>query len=312
MKILVTGGAGFLGSNLCRRLLNEGHEVICLDNLSTGSTDNLADLPNRDRFTFIRHDIVEPVDIEAEQIYHLACPASPVHYQKDMIGTIRTCVLGTENMLKLAVKYHARILLTSTSEVYGEPLMHPQKEEYRGNVNQLGLRSCYDEGKRVAETLMYCYQREKGADIRIVRLFNTYGPYMHPEDGRVVSNFIIEALKGRDITIYGDGTQTRSFCYVSDTIEGLVRMMNQQNGFTGPVNLGNPDERSVRELANIVIELTGSRSGLVFLNLPDDDPTRRKPDISLAGEMLDWHPRVDIREGLRETIRYFSREERKS
>ena len=309
MKILVTGGCGFIGSHLCARLLNEGHEVICLDDLTSGSTANIAALSGHPRFSFIRHDITEPFDTECSRIYNLACPASPVHYQNDPIQTARTCVLGAINMLDLALRNGARILQTSTSEVYGDPLMHPQSEDYRGNVNPIGIRSCYDEGKRMAETLFFDYHRQRGADIRVVRIFNTYGPHMLENDGRVVSNFIVSALTGSDITIYGDGSQTRSFCYVSDTVDALVRMMDTEPAdgvpLTGPVNIGNPNEMPVKDLAELIIRLTGSASAVSYRELPSDDPVRRKPDISRAKALLGWTPSVDLEAGLRETIRYF-------
>ena len=311
MRILVTGGCGFIGSHLCKRLLSEGHSVFCLDDLSSGSLKNIASIADHPGFTFLKHDITEPIDLECERIFNLACPASPVQYQHDPIQTAKTCVLGAINMLELAVRNDARILQTSTSEVYGDPLTHPQREDYKGNVNPIGIRSCYDEGKRMAETLFFDYHREKGADIRIVRIFNTYGPQMLPDDGRVVSNFIIAALAGQDITIYGEGSQTRSFCYVSDTVEALVRMMNtdardDELPVTGPVNIGNPNEITIKELAQIIIRLTGSSSRIIYLPLPSDDPARRKPDITLAGKLLNWAPSVDLEEGIRKTIQYFS------
>jgi len=304
MRILVTGGAGFVGSHLCRRLVGEGHHVICLDNLFTGSRENLGDLLESERFTFREHDVTEPFDAEVEQIYHLACPASPVHYQKDPIKTARTSFLGALHALELARRTCATVLLSSTSEVYGEPLQHPQREDYRGNVNPIGIRACYDEGKRIAETLFFDHHRQYGTKIRVVRIFNTYGPCMDRQDGRVVSNFINQALQGEPITIYGDGSQTRCFCYISDLLEGLVRMMNNAEGFTGPVNLGNPAEITVRQLAERVIEKIGGGS-LIFKNLPLDDPTRRRPDISLAREKLGWAPVVPLEEGLAKTAAYF-------
>ena len=303
-KVLVTGGAGFIGSHLCRRLLNDGHEVICLDNFFTGSKSNIKQLLNNPNFTLIEQDIETSLDIEVDQIYNLACPASPPSYQYNPVKTVRTSVVGIANMLELATKYDARILQASTSEVYGNPLEHPQKESYWGNVNPIGVRSCYDEGKRCAETLMMDYHRQYGTDIKIIRIFNTYGPYMDKNDGRVVSNFIVQALKGEDITMYGDGKQSRSFCYVSDLIEGMVRMMNSDD-FIGPVNLGNPSERSMLDLAEIVLELTESKSKIVYKPLPKDDPVKRKPDISLAKEKLNWSPEIDIETGLRRTIEYF-------
>ena len=305
MKILVTGGAGFIGSHLCRRLLAEGHSVICLDNLFTGSVENVEALRGEAGYTFVQGDVTEPYDFEVDQIYNLACPASPIHYQKDPVKTAKTSFLGALNALELARRRGARVLLTSTSEVYGEPQVHPQAETYRGNVNPIGIRACYDEGKRIAETLFFDYHRMHGVDIRVVRIFNTYGPQMSAQDGRVVSNFIMQALRGEDITIYGDGSQTRCFCYVSDLVEALVRMMNNQIGFVGPVNLGNPVEMTVRELAEQVIELTGTKVRLIREPLPSDDPTHRKPDISLAGEKLGWAPQVTLREGLQATIDYF-------
>lgn len=307
MRILVTGGAGFIGTNLCKRLLDEGEEVICLDNFSTGRWVNIADFMDNDRFHILEHDIIEPIDLEVDQIYNLACPASPTHYQEDPIHTAKTCVWGGLNMLDLAKKNHAAILQSSTSEIYGEPLVHPQLESYRGNVNPIGIRACYDEGKRMAETLFFDHHRQYGTRIRVVRIFNTYGPYMDPEDGRVVSNFIRQAIRGENITIYGDGSQTRCFCYVSDMVEALIRMMNHTDEFTGPVNLGNPMEITVRELAEKVIQLTGSASRMVFRNLPADDPTRRRPDISLAIEKLNWEPCVSLEQGLMNTIAYFKR-----
>lgn len=305
-KVLVTGGAGFLGSHLCDRLLKDGHTVTCIDNLQTGSEKNISHLYDRQDFTFIKHDVTEPIDLEADRIFNLACPASPPHYQADPVRTAKTSVIGAINMLELAKKDHARILQASTSEVYGNPLVHPQPETYLGNVNPDGIRSCYDEGKRMAETLFFDYHRQYGVDIRVIRIFNTYGPRMNPEDGRVVSNFIVQALKNEDITIYGDGNQTRSFCYVDDLIEGMVRMMDCE-GFTGPVNLGNPGEFTMLELAEQVMELTGSHSKLVFLPLPGDDPAKRKPVIDLAKEKLGWEPKTALKEGLKKTIAYFEK-----
>ncbi len=304
-RILVTGGAGFIGNHLCRRLLDEGNHVICLDNFFTGLKRHIEDMMPNPNFELIEHDIIEPVDIKADQIYNLACPASPPHYQYDSVKTMKTSVLGIINMLELAKKYNATILQASTSEVYGNPLVHPQKETYWGNVNPIGIRSCYDEGKRAAETLVCDYHRQYGVDIRIIRIFNTYGPNMDPKDGRVVSNCIMQALKGEEITIYGDGSQTRSFCYVDDLVEGIILMMNNKNRFAGPVNLGNPSERTVLDLAQKVLELTGSKSKLSFLPLPSDDPVKRKPDISIAKAELGWEPKVDIVEGLKKTIEYF-------
>lgn len=303
-KVLVTGGAGFIGSHLCRRLFNEGNEVICLDNLFTGSLENIRDLNGREGFTFINHDVTEPFDIEADRIFNLACPASPVHYQFDPVKTAKTSVLGAMNVLELGRKYHARVFQASTSEVYGDPLIHPQTESYRGNVNPIGIRACYDEGKRMAETLFFDYSRQYGVDIRVVRIFNTYGPAMLENDGRVISNFIVQALNDEDITVYGDGSQTRSFCYVSDTVEAFLRMM-EQNSYAGPVNIGNPAEMTVLELAEKVIAMTGSSSEIVRRPLPSDDPTRRKPVITQAKEKLGWQPVVPLEQGLAETIAYF-------
>ena len=305
MKILITGGAGFIGSALSKRLLREGNEIWCLDNLSTGHIDNITDLMEHPQFHFVNRDITETVDIPVEQIYNLACPASPWHYQKDPVHTAKTCFLGALHVLELAKKYNAVVLQTSTSEIYGDPLVHPQTEEYKGNVNPIGIRSCYDEGKRIAETLFFDYARQYGTNIRVVRIFNTYGPNMAPNDGRVVSNFIIQALKGERITVYGDGRQTRCFCYVDDMVEALIRMMNNSKGFAGPVNLGNPVEMTVTELAEKIIRLTDSSSSLEYRELPQDDPTRRKPDISLAKKMLGWEPKVSLEDGLKETISYF-------
>jgi len=303
-RILVTGGAGFIGSHLCERLLEEGHEVLCLDNLFTGRRENIAHLLGNPRFEFIRHDIIQPILLEVDEIYNLACPASPIHYQYNPVKTIKTNVMGTLNMLGLAKRVKARILQASTSEVYGDPEVHPQKEDYWGNVNPIGLRACYDEGKRCAETLMFAYHRQNGVDIRVVRIFNTYGPRMLEDDGRVVSNFIIQALKGEDITVYGDGSQTRSFCYVDDMIDGMVRMM-EQDDLVGPVNLGNPQEFTILKLARRIKEMTGSPSEIVFRPLPPDDPVQRQPDITLAVERLRWRPKVELDEGLANTIRYF-------
>jgi UDP-glucuronate decarboxylase len=307
LRTLVTGGAGFLGSHLCERLLRDGHEVICLDNFYSGKRVNVSHLLGNSRFELVRHDIVEPVLLEVDRIFHLACPASPVHYQYNPVKTIKTSVLGTINMLGMAKRVKARILLTSTSEVYGDPEQHPQKESYWGNVNPIGIRSCYDEGKRVAECLMMDYHRQNNVDIKIVRLFNTYGPRMAINDGRVVSNFCVAALKGVDIPIYGDGKQTRSFAYVDDTIDGIVRMM-ETSEFSGPVNIGNPDEFTVLELARLTLELTQSSSKLMHNPAPPDDPVRRRPDISLAQEKLQWEPKVPLREGLSKTIDYFREE----
>ncbi len=303
-RILVTGGAGFIGSHLCKRLLDEGNYVICVDNFFTGSMENIESFCTHPNFELVEHDITEEYFTVIDQIYNLACPASPPHYQYNPVKTIRTSVMGIINMLELANKYGATILQASTSEVYGDPLVHPQIESYWGNVNPIGVRSCYDEGKRCAETLMTDYRRQFGTDIKIIRIFNTYGPNMHPNDGRVVSNFIVQALKGEDITIYGGGNQTRSFCYVSDLIEGMIRMMNTPN-FTGPVNLGNPEERTIKDLASLIINLTESKSKIVYKELPSDDPVKRKPDITLAKDKLKWTPKVDIKDGLNSTIEYF-------
>ncbi len=306
-RILVTGGAGFIGSHLCERLLAEGNDVICLDNFFTGSKDNIRHLLGNDHFELVRHDITKEYFAEVDQIYNLACPASPPHYQYNAIKTIKTSVLGVMHMLGLAKRCNATILQASTSEVYGDPKVHPQTEDYWGNVNPIGIRSCYDEGKRCAETLMMDYHRQNKVNTRIVRIFNTYGPNMALNDGRVVSNFIIQALENKDITIYGDGSQTRSFCYVSDLVEGIIRMMNNSQEFIGPVNLGNPSERTILDFAKYIIELTNSNSKIVFQPLPMDDPTQRKPDISLAQKELHWTPQVDIKDGLEKTIEYFSR-----
>ena len=304
-RVLVSGGAGFLGSHLCERLLNEGNYVICMDNLFTGSKDNIEHLMRNPDFEFICHDVTEPIYVEVDRIYNLACPASPPHYQYDPIKTAKTSVYGAINMLGLAKHCNARILQASTSEVYGDPLVHPQPESYRGNVNTIGIRSCYDEGKRMAETLFFDYHRQHDVDIKVIRIFNTYGPRMNPQDGRVVSNFIVQALKGEDITIYGDGTQTRSFCYVDDLIEGMVRMMDSRDGFTGPVNLGNPGEFTMKQLAELVLSATGSRSKIVYRELPSDDPTQRKPVIDLAMKELGWKPTIKLEDGLKRTIEYF-------
>jgi len=305
VRILVTGGAGFLGSHLCEQLLKEEHEVICLDNLFTGSKDNIRHLLSNDHFELVRHDIISPIEIECDRIYNLACPASPVHYQFNPVRTIQANVLGVTNMLELARRTKARILQASTSEVYGDPDVHPQTESYWGNVNPIGIRSCYDEGKRVAETLMMDYHRQYKIDIRIVRIFNTYGPRMALNDGRVVSNFILQALRGDDITVYGDGKQTRSFCYVDDLVDGLMRAMRAED-MIGPVNLGNPNEFTVLDLAEKVIRMTKSRSKIVFNPLPEDDPTQRQPDITLAREKLGWQPTVELEAGIQKTIAYFT------
>ena len=304
MRCLVTGGAGFLGSHLCERLLNDGHEVICLDNYFTGRLMNVDHLRDNHRFELIRHDVTEPILLEVDRIFNLACPASPIHYQFNPVKTIKTSVMGAINMLGMAKRVKARILQASTSEVYGDPAVHPQTEDYWGNVNPIGIRSCYDEGKRVAETLFMDYHRQNNVDIRIVRIFNTYGPRMLMNDGRVVSNFIVQALKGDDITIYGDGSQTRSFCYVDDLIEGFVRMMNQDK-IIGPVNIGNPGEFTMLELAKEVLELTGSKSKIVYKPLPGDDPKMRRPNIDLAKSALGWEPTIPLRQGLEKTIVYF-------
>lgn len=306
-RILITGGAGFIGSHLCERLLNEGNEVICLDNFFTGSKDNIRHLFNNNKFELVRHDITKEYYAEVDQIYNMACPASPVHYQYNPIKTIKTSVLGVTNMLGLAKRCRATILQASTSEVYGNPFVHPQTENYWGNVNPIGIRSCYDEGKRCAETLMMDYHRQNKVDTRIIRIFNTYGPNMDPNDGRVVSNFIVQALQNKDITMYGDGSQTRSFCYVSDLVDGIIKMMNNKQKFIGPVNLGNPSERTVYDLAKLIIELINSNSQIKFQPLPQDDPLQRKPDISLAKKELDWEPKVDIKDGLLKTIEYFDK-----
>src|SRR5690606_4104588 len=304
-RILVTGGAGFIGSHLCERLLNEGHEVISVDNYFTGNKQNIIHLLDNPYFEIVRHDVIEPYYAEVDEIYNLACPASPIHYQYNPIKTIKTSVMGAINMLGLAKRVNARILQASTSEVYGDPDVHPQPESYWGNVNTIGIRSCYDEGKRCAETLFMDYHRRNNVDIKIIRIFNTYGPHMHPADGRVVSNFIIQALKNQDVTIFGDGTQTRSFQYVDDLVEGAIRMMGSDKDFIGPVNIGNPNEFTMLQLAERVIELTNSASKIVFKPLPQDDPKQRQPDIRLAKEKLGWEPTVQLEEGLRKTIAYF-------
>ena len=306
-KILVTGGAGFLGSHLCDRLIKEDNDVICVDNFYTGSRRNIAHLVSNPYFECIRHDVTFPLYVEVDRIFNLACPASPIHYQRDPVQTTKTSVHGAINMLGLAKRVKARILQASTSEVYGDPEIHPQVEDYWGRVNPVGIRSCYDEGKRCAETLFFDYWRQHQLDIKVVRIFNTYGPRMHPNDGRVVSNFIVQALKGEDITIYGDGRQTRSFCYVDDLIEAMTRMMDTPEGFTGPINIGNPGEFSMLELAEQVLSLSGSTSKIVFMPLPSDDPRQRQPDISLAKEKLGWTPKVGLEDGLTETIAYFRR-----
>ena len=305
-RILVTGGAGFLGSHLCRRLLQDGHEVICVDNFFTGTKRNIQPLMDNRSFEFIRHDITFPLYIEVDEIYNLACPASPIHYQFDPVQTTKTSVHGAINMLGLAKRIKARIFQASTSEVYGDPKVHPQREDYWGNVNPIGLRSCYDEGKRCAETLFFDYNRQHKLRIKVARIFNTYGPNMHPNDGRVVSNFIMQALQDKPITIYGDGKQSRSFCYVDDLIEAMVSFMNAADDITGPVNLGNPNEFTIQELAEKIIEQIGSKSRLVFQPLPQDDPVQRKPDITLAKQLLGWHPHISLEQGLKKTIPYFA------
>lgn len=307
MRILVTGGAGFLGSHLCERLLAEGHEVLCLDNYFTGRRRNLHGMLKNPDFELIRHDVIEPILLEVDRVYHLACPASPIHYQYNPVKTIKTNVIGTYNMLGLAKRVKARFFLASTSEVYGDPAEHPQRESYWGNVNPIGVRSCYDEGKRVAETFTMDYHRQNRVEVRIARIFNTYGPRMLANDGRVVSNFIVQALKGDDITVYGEGSQTRSFCYVDDLIDGFVRMMENEN-FIGPVNLGNPEEYTILELAKKIISMTGSKSRIAYGPLPSDDPAQRRPDITLARQRLGWQPKVGVDEGLKRTIEYFKKE----
>lgn len=302
-RILVTGGAGFIGSHLCEKLLEAGSDVICLDNFYTGSEENVKHLLKNNHFELVEHDITQEYSAEVDEIYNLACPASPVHYQHDAIKTLKTSVIGSMNMLELAKKCNARILQASTSEIYGDPMIHPQTEDYWGNVNPIGIRSCYDEGKRCAETLMFDYKRQENVDVRVIRIFNTYGPKMALNDGRVVSNFIVQALENKDITVYGDGSQTRSFCYVSDLVDGIIKMMN--NNFQGPVNLGNPSERTILELAELIIKLTNSNSKIIHKPLPSDDPTKRKPDILLAKKELNWEPKVSIEEGLKKTIEYF-------
>ncbi|KAF5068319.1 UDP-glucose 4-epimerase [anaerobic digester metagenome] len=304
-KILVTGGAGFLGSHLCERLLNEGNEVVCLDNYFTGQKSNVVHLLNNPYFELVRHDVTMPFYIEVDEIYNLACPASPIHYQFNPIKTVKTSVMGAINMLGLAKRIKAKILQASTSEVYGDPQIHPQTESYWGHVNPIGERACYDEGKRAAETLFVNYHKQNNVRIKIMRIFNTYGPRMHPNDGRVVSNFIVQALKGEEITLYGDGQQTRSFCYYSDLIDGMIRLMNTGDDFTGPVNVGNPNEFTIRELAEKVIQFTGSKSKIITRPLPSDDPLQRQPDISLARQKLNWEPKIQLDEGLKHTIEYF-------
>lgn len=307
-RILVTGGAGFLGSHLCDKLLKEGNEVLCVDNLFTGRKKNIYHLLENKKFEFLRHDVTFPLFVEVDEIYNLACPASPVHYQFDPVQTTKTSVIGAINMLGLAKRLKIKILQASTSEVYGDPEIHPQPESYKGSVSTIGIRACYDEGKRCAETLFFDYHRQHKVDIKVMRIFNTYGPRMHPNDGRVVSNFIVQALKGEDITIFGDGMQTRSFCYVDDLIEGMYRLMNSRDGFTGPVNIGNPGEFTMLELAEKIIALTGSKSKLKFFPLPQDDPMQRKPVIELAKKELDWEPKIGLEEGLNKSIPYFIKE----
>ena len=304
-RILVSGGAGFIGSHLCTRLINDGHEVICLDNFFTGSKDNIAHLMGNHHFEVVRHDVTYPYSAEVDEIYNLACPASPIHYQHDPIQTAKTSVMGVINMLGLAMRLDAKVLQASTSEVYGDPIVHPQPEHYWGNVNPVGYRSCYDEGKRCAETLFMDYHRQNDVRVKIIRIFNTYGPRMLPNDGRVVSNFVLQALNNEDITIYGDGTQTRSFQYIDDLIEGMIRMMETEDDFTGPVNLGNPNEFSIQELAEKIIAMTGSSSKIVFKSLPNDDPKQRQPDITLAKKKLGWEPTIELEDGLSRMIEYF-------
>jgi len=304
-KILVTGGAGFLGANLCKKLVQQGHDVLCVDNFFTGSKENIAELIGQKYFDLMRHDVTFPLYVEVDEIYNLACPASPVHYQYDPVQTTKTSVHGAINMLGLAKRVHAKILQASTSEVYGDPEVHPQSETYWGRVNPIGIRSCYDEGKRCAETLFFDYWRQHKTKIKVARIFNTYGPLMHPNDGRVVSNFIVQAIQGNPITIYGDGTQTRSFCYVSDLIDGLIALMNTPEEVTGPINLGNPVEFTMLELAELVIRMTSSVSQIIFQKLPEDDPKQRKPNIDLATKHLNWQPKIHLEEGLQETINYF-------
>jgi UDP-glucuronate decarboxylase len=304
-RILVTGGAGFLGSHLCERLLNEGHDVVCLDNYFTGQKQNVVHLMQHPYFELVRHDVTMPYFIEVDEIYNLACPASPIHYQYNPIKTVKTSVMGAINMLGLAKRIRAKVLQASTSEVYGDPEIHPQHEQYWGHVNPIGERACYDEGKRAAETLFVNYHKQNGVRIKIIRIFNTYGPRMHPNDGRVVSNFIVQALKNQDITIYGDGSQTRSFCYVDDLLEGMIRMMDTGEEITGPINVGNPGEFTILQLAELVIKMTGSKSGIVYSELPSDDPMQRKPDITKAREILGWKPSITLEEGLKPTIEYF-------
>lgn len=304
-RVLVTGGAGFIGSHLCEKLIEDGNEVLCVDNFFTGTRQNIADLIDNKYFEILRHDICFPLYVKVDEIYNLACPASPVHYQFDPVLTTKVNVSGSLNMLSLAKRIKARILQASTSEVYGEPQEHPQTEQYWGNVNPIGPRSCYDEGKRCAETLFFDYYRQHDLDIKVIRIFNTYGPRMHPSDGRVISNFIVQALKGEDITIYGDGNQTRSFCYVDDLIDGMYKMMHTREGFTGPVNIGNPNEKTILELAELILKLTCSNSKIINKEFPENDPVKRKPDITLAEKELKWKPKVELEDGLKEAIKYF-------
>ena len=306
-KIVVTGGAGFLGSHLCERLITQGHNVLCIDNFYTGSKNNVKDLLNHPNFRIIEHDIINPINVNIDQIYNLACPASPIHYQQDPVKTTKTIINGSMNMLELAKRTNARILQASTSEVYGDPAVHPQTEDYWGNVNPIGIRSCYDEGKRCAETLFFDYWRQHKLEIKVMRIFNTYGPRMDPNDGRVVSNFIVQAIRGESITIYGEGSQTRSFCYVDDLIDGMIRLMQSPTVFVGPVNIGNPNEFNMIELAEMVLRLVRSSSKIVFMPLPQDDPRQRKPDISLAKSKLGWSPNISLEDGLKETIFYFKK-----
>ena len=307
MQILVTGGSGFIGSHLCEKLLKKGHDVICIDNFYTGQKTNIVHLLNNTRFEIIRHDITFPIYLEVDQIYNLACPASPIHYQYDPVQTTKTNVHGAINILGMAKRLNARVFQASTSEVYGDPVQHPQKESYWGNVNPIGPRSCYDEGKRCAETLFFDYHRQHNVDIKVGRIFNTYGPNMRPDDGRVISNFIVQALKGKDITIYGDGKQTRSFCYIDDLIEGIIKFMDTKSGYTGPINLGNPKEYSILQIAKAIINIVGSSSSVIFTKLPQDDPRKRKPNIDLAKKNLDWIPKISLEKGLFKTIEYFKK-----
>ncbi|MFL2998197.1 MAG: UDP-glucuronic acid decarboxylase family protein [Candidatus Neomarinimicrobiota bacterium] len=307
MQILVTGGSGFIGSHLCEKLLKKGHDVICVDNFYTGQRTNVAHLLNDTKFEIIRHDITFPIYLEVDQIYNLACPASPIHYQYDPVQTTKTNVHGAINILGMAKRLNARVFQASTSEIYGDPVQHPQKESYWGNVNPIGPRSCYDEGKRCAETLFFDYHRQHNVDIKVGRIFNTYGPNMRPDDGRVISNFIVQALKGKNITIYGDGKQTRSFCYIDDLIEGMIKFMDTKSGYTGPINLGNPKEYSILEIAKAIINIVGSSSSVIFTKLPQDDPRKRKPSIDLAKKNLDWVPKISLEKGLFKTIEYFKK-----